>query len=306
MDYSRKAFLQSAAIIIVLLLVLSYVWWHYTGWNQFAFSAGDLPSWKPTGAGKNVSLLRFKDCVFTVQRAGDAAPTSRDVTAVLNSMAVAYSSGRSRFYAPSDYPPSLDLARPLNAFSFVIPGFNDVYYLDAEGNPRGTVKDPSAAPWCGPGGPAPLACSAVQDCAGVRLNSACREALGGAYGRPCASDADCGADLPGSCNAGVCGPVNSCTGVAAIANAQAGRPCKSDLDCDSVAGSCQKGVCTDSPPVPGVCRNCSSDADCGGVVGSCAGYVAGPPGQPCATTLGICSLCPGGATVTLTGLVRAI
>ncbi len=307
MDYIRKALLQSAAVIIVLLLVIAYVWWHFTGWNEFSFDAGDLPSWAPTGSGKNVSRLRFKNCLFSVQRTGDAAPTTRDVTGILNTMAAAYSRGSSRFLTRSDFPASLVLDRPLNAFSFVIPGFNDVYYLDAGGNPHGTVKDPSVAPWCGSGGPAPVACSTVQDCGGLARNSACKSLLGANYGRACAGDADCGGHA-GSCNAGVCGPVASCTGVAAIANGRAGRACASDFDCDSIVGSCQKGVCANSPPVIGVCRNCASDADCGGVAGSCMGYSAGPDpiNQPCATTLGICSLSPGGAVVSLPGLVRAI
>lgn len=240
-----------------------------------------------------------------MQRSGDSAPTSQDVTGVLNAMAAAYSRGSSRFLAPGDYPPSLDLVRPLNAFSFTVPGFNDAYYLDADGSPRGTVKDPSAAPWCGAGGPKPVACSAAADCAGLSVNAACADLLGSDYGQACASDVDCG-DVAGSCNSGVCGPVNSCTGVAAIANAQAGKACANDFDCDSIVGSCQKGFCADSPPVPGVCRNCVTDSDCGGVAGSCVGYSPGPAGQPCAATLGICSRCPGGATVSLTGFVRAI
>lgn len=307
MDPTSEALLHSAAVIIVLLLVIAFLWWHFAGWSEFSFSAGDRPSWAPTGAHKNVSRLRFKDCVFSVQRAGDPAPTSRDVTGILNNMAIAYSRGNSRFFVPSDFPASLSLDRPLNAFSFTIPGFNDAYYADADGAPHGTVRDPTAAPWCGAGGPSPVACTSAAGCAEVRANLACLNSLDpDSYGKECASDADCGS--AGSCNAGYCGTVNSCTGIPAISNKKAGNPCESDFDCDSIVGSCQKGVCADSPAVAGVCRNCITDADCGGVPGSCAGYSPGPDpvGQPCAVTLGVCSRCPGGAAVTLTGLVRAI
>jgi len=305
MDPTNEALLHATALIVVLLLVIAFIWWHYSGWSEFSFANGDWPSWAPTDPKDNVSRLRFKDCVFTVQRAGDAAPTSRDVTAALNGMAVAYAG--SRFFTRDNYPAALTLARPLNAFSFAIPGFNDAHYLDADGTPRGTVKDPSAPPWCGAGGPAPLACAAAQECANAPGNKACRDRLGGRYGAPCATDADCGG-LTGSCNAGYCGTVGSCTGYSAIVNARAGAPCKADSDCDSVAGSCQKGVCANSPALVGICRNCVTDADCGGVAGSCMGYSPGPDPaeQPCSVMLGICSVCPGGATVTLKGLVRAI
>lgn len=305
--YVHSAFLQSVAIIVALLLVIAFVWWHFTGWTEFSYQEGDLPSWAPTGSRKNISRLRFKNCVFSVQRAGDASPTARDVTSVLNSMAVAYSRSTSRSMPAGNFPKALTLDRPLNAFSFVIPAFNDAYYLDSSGTPRGTVKDPSAAPWCGAGGPAPAACSAAAECRNLPQFGACSRLLGGRFGAECGSDADCGG-VAGACNQGICAPPSACTGVAAIANRQTGAACSSDYDCDSVAGSCVGGRCVDSPAVEGVCRNCASDADCGGVAGSCSGYSPGPDpvNQPCAVTLGICSLCPGGAAVTLTGLVRAI
>lgn len=77
----------------------------------------DEPYW---GAGESdISRLRFKDCVFTV-----VDPAGRthvqDVTAVLNSMTAAYMD------SPSAPPKVLHLDRPLNPFSFTIPGVNDV------------------------------------------------------------------------------------------------------------------------------------------------------------------------------------
>lgn len=75
------------------------------------------PVWKaPRGAG----TLRFKKAVFAVT--DPRGVTHRqDVTAVLNGMAVAYRGAPAGAAAPT----ALRLDRPLNAFSFTIPGVND-------------------------------------------------------------------------------------------------------------------------------------------------------------------------------------
>jgi hypothetical protein len=75
------------------------------------------PSWVAKG-GKNVASLRYKGCTFTVVDPAGATHTA-DVTSVLNGMAVAYRGSASKI------PLSLRLDRPLNAFSFLIPGVND-------------------------------------------------------------------------------------------------------------------------------------------------------------------------------------
>lgn len=90
------------------------------------------PSWA-AGEGKNIASLRFKSCTFTVVDP-QGQKHSADVTAVLNGMAVAFRG------AATAVPGALYLDRPLNAFSFVIPGVND----------RATVPTPAQAKtWAG-------------------------------------------------------------------------------------------------------------------------------------------------------------
>jgi len=79
--------------------------------------AGVTPSWS-AGAGKDISSLRFRGCMFTVIDP-NGTPHTIDVSAVLNGMTVAYRGARTKI------PLKLLLDRPLNAFSFTIPGVND-------------------------------------------------------------------------------------------------------------------------------------------------------------------------------------
>ena len=83
--------------------------------------ASAIPQWPPKaalGAGKTVASLRFKDCAFTLTGLDGQAHTV-DVTPVLNGMAAAYRG------SSAAAPKVLQLDRPLNAFSFVVPGVND-------------------------------------------------------------------------------------------------------------------------------------------------------------------------------------
>lgn len=114
---------------LLLALVAAYVWYNFTGWQPFRFQTGSVPTWVPSG-GADVSRLRFKGCTFAVALAA-GPPRTADVSAALNSMAVAYKGGKAN-------PAALTLTGPLNPFSFVIEGFND----------RATVPDPTVAPWC--------------------------------------------------------------------------------------------------------------------------------------------------------------
>ena len=104
----------------------AYYWYYYTGWADFSFTgttpyapgqSKSTPGWTAS-TGKNVSSIRFKDCVFTVVDPG-GNKHSADVTPVLNGMAVAYRGSTSAI------PTVLSLDRPLNAFSFNISGVND-------------------------------------------------------------------------------------------------------------------------------------------------------------------------------------
>ena len=131
-----SAALVSLIIILTVALCGSYGWYNYVGWLPFSFTGDPKnvaldaaakasggtrpagPSWTPLNDA-DISRLRFKDCVFTVTRSG-AAPAVKNVTANLNSMAVAYKDSPMK-----TNPGSLKLTRYLNSFSFLIPGVND-------------------------------------------------------------------------------------------------------------------------------------------------------------------------------------
>lgn len=89
----------------------------------------DAASWGV--AQKDASALRFRKAIFTVAVPGGPTRT-KDVTANLNAMAVAYEPGRA--------PPKLRLVRPLNALSFTIPGFNTADKL-ADGATREALRN---------------------------------------------------------------------------------------------------------------------------------------------------------------------
>lgn len=126
------------AMVIAMLLTIifavggCYIWFYYTGWTAFTHNTGDSPQWLPAND-KDVSRLRFNNCLFTVTRA-DGVVGKLNVDVVLNSMAVAFKPNATSGTNPS----TLNLVKPLNPFSFVIPGFND----------KITVPDPTAALWC--------------------------------------------------------------------------------------------------------------------------------------------------------------
>ncbi len=75
-------------------------------WKSFNYQTNDIPTWNAS----DVSLIRFKNCIFT------SGTQQIDVTSVLNSMSNAYKGGNLL---------SLSLDRPLNPYSFVIMGYND-------------------------------------------------------------------------------------------------------------------------------------------------------------------------------------
>lgn len=85
--------------------------------NSVCVDTADEPYWA-AGTSSNASRLRYKECVFAVA-APDGTTYRQDVTSVLNAMAKAYTD------SPTTPPGTLRLDRPLNAFSFTIPGVND-------------------------------------------------------------------------------------------------------------------------------------------------------------------------------------
>ncbi len=171
----------AAVVVIAILIVAAFVWYNYTGWQAFSFQTGDSASWA-LPAQADISLLRFKGCTFTVTR-GDGVTRTYDVTPVLNGMAAAYAGGTSN-------PPLLKLTRPLNAFSFVIPGFND----------SRTVSDPTVPPWCSS---PPVTCASDSDCPGAARGSCSIQQTG-----------SCSPACPAGqvCVQGTCLPRGACSG----------------------------------------------------------------------------------------------
>jgi hypothetical protein len=105
-------------IIIVIIIILITLFYKFFGWTAFSYKTGDNPVWS-TNSGKNAGQIRFKNCIFTIATS-DGKIVTRNVTSVLNGMAVAY---KGKINSGINY---LKLTRPINAFSFVIPGYNDV------------------------------------------------------------------------------------------------------------------------------------------------------------------------------------
>jgi hypothetical protein len=160
------AALVALIIVLVLLIAVAYGWYNYTGWQPFSYATNDVPAWHPLSG--QVARLRFKDAKFTVTRL-DGVQATYDVTAVLNGMSTAYTGSITG-------PPALTLTRPLNPFSFVIPGFND----------RTTVADPTSSLWCTS---PPASCSSDAQCPG-----------GGAGACSCSGDKGvCAPNVAGTC-----------------------------------------------------------------------------------------------------------
>ena len=121
-----QALIVGLLVVLVVLIVAAFIWFNFTGWTKFNF-VGAVPykksararstGWAAAGD-KTAASLRFSRCTFTVVSPSGVAH-STDVTPVLNGMAVAFRDATGR------PPKSLILDRPLNAFSFLIPGVND-------------------------------------------------------------------------------------------------------------------------------------------------------------------------------------
>ena len=139
----------SAIIVLVLTIIAMYFWYNFTGWQQFSFQTGDNAGWTSTST---ASALRFKDCIFSVNRS-DGVNMTLDVTANLNAMAVGLQGLTTS---------ELKLSRPLNPFSFTIMGFND----------KNTVSDPTVYPWCSA---PPASCTSDSTCPFGDKNGACSD-----------------------------------------------------------------------------------------------------------------------------------
>lgn len=95
--------------------------------NACADPTNPCPSWTVKNPAKqHASQLRFKKAIFTI-KCTDGTVKTQDVTAVLNAMAIGITSTKN---SGTNKPrPTLFLSDPLQPFSFVIPGFNDMKTL---------------------------------------------------------------------------------------------------------------------------------------------------------------------------------
>jgi len=133
------ALIEAVIIVLVIVVLAAYAWYHMYGWTKFAYTSGNTVSWV-SSTGKTESL-RFKNAKFTLYMP-DGTTRVWDVSEVLNSMAIAYEGtvGAAntgtlmlRVLNSSGNPePS-----PLNPFSFIKTGVNDT----------SVVSDPTASPW---------------------------------------------------------------------------------------------------------------------------------------------------------------
>ena len=149
MDSNSVLSAMVAVIVIILVFMgVTSLWYNdSSSWHSFSATSAtyDWPQWSSTSI-NGASALRFRNCIFTVALASSPpVQQTHDVTAVLNEMALqqkspviptttTISTGSGKFQ------PSMSLVRPLNPFSFAIPGFNDPTTL------AGT--DISLYPWC--------------------------------------------------------------------------------------------------------------------------------------------------------------
>lgn len=118
------AYLVSALIIVVILVLSAYLWRHYYGWKPFVFTSNSTnglvdPAWVPTDTG-DISRLRFENVRFTVTLPNGQYQYLEDVSPILDNMALAYKSAGLNPKAV----PALKLREPLNSFSFPIQGYN--------------------------------------------------------------------------------------------------------------------------------------------------------------------------------------
>lgn len=142
--FSLLSAVLAVAIVVLIYVGVSHLWYNKsTSWQSFTATSAtyDWPQWSTTSV-NGASDLRFRNCIFTVALADGTPKQTHDVTAVLNSMAVQQQSPvvTTITTGGAKFQPTMSLVRPLNPFSFAIPGFNDPTTL--------TGKDISAYPWC--------------------------------------------------------------------------------------------------------------------------------------------------------------
>lgn len=122
MDQST-AILTATVILVVLIVAVSYAWYHLIGWQTFTVTEDSQRVASVSGAGKDIRHLRFRNCMFT-STIGEAPHHPVDVSAVLNGMAMAYMDAPATTSTVHAAPVYLDLISPINALSFKIEGWN--------------------------------------------------------------------------------------------------------------------------------------------------------------------------------------
>ena len=136
MDAEPAAFVSGLVVALAFLLVAAYLWYNYIGWKPFAYREGEVVTFS-AGKTESAGSIRFRGATFTVT-APDGTSRSKDVTAILNGMALAYSGGAGAATSSFSLGGKVCIKknakglctqtgrpRPLNPFTFTIAGFND-------------------------------------------------------------------------------------------------------------------------------------------------------------------------------------
>lgn len=145
-----NAVLLAAAVVVVLLLAAAFVWNRTAGLKEFSFAGGRGPAvvgpyTDAKGRKIPVHRFRFVGCTFT-SRSPSGEERAVDVTAALNAMAASHADVKSRNpmtqieiggrpctrratdpRTGASVCAELGEPRPLNSFTFTIPGFNSLY-----------------------------------------------------------------------------------------------------------------------------------------------------------------------------------
>lgn len=113
-------FVLSITIVLVILIIIAFIWYNFTGWSPFKYSKGNTVTFK-TPDESSIAYMRFRNCIFTFTDPKGSLH-SIDVTEVLNNMAKGFRDAQN---PPSSFTLGGHCQAPLNAFSFVLPGVND-------------------------------------------------------------------------------------------------------------------------------------------------------------------------------------
>jgi len=118
------SYVLATVVVLVLLALSAYVWYNYLNtWNTIKETGGQVVVFDALM--KTPAWIRFRNCKFTTTSPQGVTKTW-DVTAVLNGMAAAHPKNPTSMGSPTSLTLGGGAQAPLNPFSFVLKGFNDV------------------------------------------------------------------------------------------------------------------------------------------------------------------------------------